>query len=799
MSDFDLNELLPFYLDETDEQIAVLNEALLRLEESPSDAKALQEAFRIAHSIKGSSRLMGFEQVTQLTHHLESYFDQLRGGRRELDRASLDVSFHCLDALRDYHRELRELGQSVVDLSECLKVLLRCIEGAETGPPDVAPAIVAQPMDAAIAPTPEPPTPTLTAEAVGGSIRIIAVFEANLPWKDMKARLILSRLSERVQVVASEPPLDRIEEVETLPALVVWVVAEDDPDELRALADVDGVAEVRIDRAEPAAPPAEPAAVEPAAVEAPPPSSRPLAPEQATEEEEPAAPPTPTRVEGPAAPASGGRKVRIGETLRVDVDRLDNLMNLAGELVINKARFGQIMTGLRGVYGGPDVQLLAADTEDRFDSLARALDHLERATGADDAAPVGRWKAQFRRLRDNVTSMLAQLDGLRQGHDHLQSMTEAMDQLTRIAEGIQKGVLETRMVPIGPLFERFRRVVRDLCASSGKQVELRLGGEATELDKRMIDELADPLVHMIRNAVDHGLEPPAQRAKLGKPPAGTVALQAAHRGNSVVITVTDDGRGIDAERIQRKVVAQGLLREAEARALSERELIGYIWHPGLSTAEQVTDVSGRGVGMDIVKNHIENLSGSVDVRTELGRGTTFTIRLPLTLAILPSLVVRIYDEYYAIPLDAADEIIEVRSAAIRRVYGTATVDNRGRVLPLLELNEVFRWGGQDHPSLHLRSVPGAGAEKSTIVLVQNGETTMGLRVDELVGIQEVVLKSLERNFRPIPGLSGASILGDGRVSLILDIDTVIGVACNGGSPSYTTRARAAAPALAAHS
>ena len=370
---------------------------------------------------------------------------------------------------------------------------------------------------------------------------------------------------------------------------------------------------------------------------------------------------------------------------------------------------------------------------------------------------------------------------IREAREQLKALSEAIHSLGRVSDGLQKGVLDTRMVPIGPLFERFRRVIRDLSLSSGKEVVLQIGGEKTELDKRMIDELSDPLIHMVRNAVDHGLEPPERARGRGQAAAGTVSLSASHRGNSVVITVSDDGRGIDCERIRQKIVAKGLVSEAEARELSDRELIAYIWHPGLSTAETITEISGRGVGMDIVKSRIENLSGTVDVRCVLGQGTTFTIRLPLTLAIMSSLLVRIYDEIYAIPLDHIDEIVEIRPGQIYRVQGRPAIEIRKKIVALVALGDVFRWGGKSHPSAQTAAGPaGKGPErpptppdKRIVVVVQNGETTIGLLVDELIGMQEVVLKSLEKNFSAIPGLSGASILGDGRVSLILDLDAVI--------------------------
>ncbi len=286
-------------------------------------------------------------------------------------------------------------------------------------------------------------------------------------------------------------------------------------------------------------------------------------------------------------------------------------------------------------------------------------------------------------------------------------------------------------------------MIRDLGHSSSKEVVLKIEGEKTELDKRMIDELSDPLIHMVRNAVDHGLETPETREEKGKPRAGTISLQATHRGNSVMITVGDDGHGIDPERIRRKVVDRGWLNAAHAAELSDRELIPYIWHPGFSTAESITEVSGRGVGMDIVKNRIENLNGIVDVRSVLGQGTTFSIRLPLTLAIMSSLLVRIYEEHYAVPLDHIDEIVEVRPGQVYRLQGHPAIEIRKKIIPLVGLGSLFRWGGGPHPSQNgskLENVIGT-SRKLTVVVVQNGETTIGLLVDQLIGMQEVVLPS----------------------------------------------------------
>jgi two-component system chemotaxis sensor kinase CheA len=577
----------------------------------------------------------------------------------------------------------------------------------------------------------------------------------------MKARLVAERLAGKARIARSDPPLEKLDEVESLAAFSIWLVGATDLDELRALADVDGVVRVVVDSVEEAAPAVEPETPVPA----------PLVEPEAGAEPESSSP----VAAAPAAPAV--RRAKVVETIRVDSDRLDNLMNLAGELVINKARFIDVAKGLDEVLRGTDARGLAVETEERLDTIVRGLDQVVGAAGsrAGDGV-VDRWAGHVRRLRDDFHAIRGELDRLRLGRERLKSLGDAIHSLGRVADGLQKGVLETRMVPIGPLFERFRRVIRDLSLASGKEVALRIEGEKTELDKRMIDELSDPLIHMVRNSVDHGLEPPDVREAAGKARAGTVSLQASHRGNSVVITVGDDGRGIDCERIRRKIVAKGLVGRDEAAAMTDRELTPYIWHPGLSTAETVTEISGRGVGMDIVKDRIDNLNGAVDVRSTPGQGTTFIIRLPLTLAIMSSLLVRIYDEVYALPLDHIDEIVEIRGDRIATVQGRPTIEIRGRFLPLATLGDLFRWGGGPHPSASAAPRPGDRSASVHVVIVQNGETTIGLVVDQLIGMQEVVLKSLEKNYQPVAGLSGASILGDGRVSLILDVDALIDAA-----------------------
>ncbi|MGE3820304.1 MAG: Hpt domain-containing protein, partial [Isosphaeraceae bacterium] len=491
MSGFDLSELLPYYLDETDEQIAGLNDALLKLERDPSDAAVLREAFRLIHSIKGASTVMGFGQVKDLTHHLETFFDRLRSGERTLDRPTLDLCFRCLDGLRDFHRELRSGNPPAVDLSSLTAEVVAALSGEPVAveipstpkppPTTTEPEPRAEPADVPLVETREAeptsvesePAPdwleAVVPEGAVGVVRLTVIFAPNLPWPDMKAKLVMNRLASKARVLATEPPADQLESVETLAQFRLWLTSDCDASELRALADVEGVTETQIEAEElpsdldvtapttqeaPPALTAEPIAEPTVApdLESPAPSSPPSTP---LTEEPSAAHPTPVAVKEkekePPAPAAK----KVVETLRVDVDRLDSLMNLAGELVINRARFYEIAQGLEDLFRDSNARLLTADTQDRLDSLCHEL---EAFGGSPEAGE--RWVAQVRRLRDNFAEIRLELDLIRLGRERVNALSEAIHQLDRVTNGLQKGVLDTRMVPIGPLFDRVQRVIR---------------------------------------------------------------------------------------------------------------------------------------------------------------------------------------------------------------------------------------------------------------------------------------------------------------------------------------------------
>lgn len=442
--------------------------------------------------------------------------------------------------------------------------------------------------------------------------------------------------------------------------------------------------------------------------------------------EAPAAPPPETvpqtvldiRTPEPEAAAPEKKKrAAAHQTIRVDIGRLDLLLNLVGELVINRTRISDIAA-----------------------TIERALSDKERT-----AALNGHAKA------------LAPL---------AKELADSSALLARTTNEIQESIMKVRMVPIGQVFDRFPRLVRDVAKARGKEVQLEISGAETDLDKTIVDEVGEPLMHLLRNCVDHGIEAPQERERRGKPRAGTISLNAYHEGNQIIIEVSDDGNGIDLERVRARGIKQGLISADEK--LSDREIIELIFTPGFSTAEVISDVSGRGVGMDVVKKNITRLKGVFDVNTVPGSGTTFTIKLPLTLAIIQALLVRVADELYAIPLDSVIESQRIEIEDVRTVHGNEVITLRGQVVPLVRIADFFQLGGERDP------------EKVMIVIVGLQGRQVGLVVDSFQGEQEIVIKPLSDVVGRIPGISGATILGNGSISLIIDVHSLVSEAYNSG-------------------
>jgi two-component system chemotaxis sensor kinase CheA len=732
----EMADYLRLYLEETGDQLDQLVQVLLALEVDPAAGGRLNEAFRLVHSIKGSAAMMGFDRVTTLAHHLETHFERLRSGSRRFDEATADVALRFIDHLRACNSRLRDGGQqpAVGELLDAIKSLDAPPADATAVPrtPAPSPAAAGVSLDPGGAGGEGMPSAGRVAPPAGRRLRLAIRFAPGLPMGELRAALVLTRLSAVGTVVSSTPPADRLAAGESLATLEVILDSVAELPAIRTAADADGVEGIVIDEATAAA---KAASGEPAA-----------------------------DVATATAPAAA--------TVRVDVTRLDALLNLTGELLLQRSRLARQIGGLVPAFR-------KSGLPGRLPAVAESLrDLVGRLRDADVAAD----------LAAAAEAALAQCDEQTQLVEacrrQVSQLVETGDRLTRVSDALQRGVLLTRMVPVGPLFGRFKRSVRDIAAELGKQVRLELDGEDTELDKRMIDALGDPIVHLIRNAIDHGIEPADVRLHRGKPEVATLSLAAEHRGNHVVITIGDDGGGIDTRRIRQRLVDRGLVSADEAAALDERALIDRIWHPGFSTASRVSDISGRGVGMDIVRTAITALGGGVEVFSAEGRGTTFVIRLPLTLAIAPCLLFRVPHGVFAAPLDDVREIVTLCSGQVVDVRGRRSCEVRGDYLPVVTIDQAFAWG----------VAPGTAAAGGFAVVLQSGERRMALEVDELLGREELVVKSLADNFTHLRGIGGAGILGDGTVCLLLDVATTIDRAL--GLPAEAAAAGARAGSIA---
>ena len=649
----DMAQYLQVYIDESDEELEGLIAAILQLEENPRHQESLNKAFRMLHSLKGSSGMLGFEVVGNFAHELEDRFDEL--------------PLFSLTLLTDRKIEdIRKIAN--VDGVQSVEVQGSAVTADQLTPlePDFPSSVPITPPAPQASPTPQP-----------------VAIPAPSP----------------VRTPAPEPG----------PTPPVEIAAPTQP--------------------------------------------RTPAAEKVTPESE-----------------AAETKHQAGETLRVDIGRLDRLMNLTGELVVANARFSQITGELTPLFRR------SADfkkSKDLADRLRQRFEAMRQAFGgaaqSDDI-----WTQVSQGLVEDLEGLDRQAELWAEGQRHFADINDAVDQLSRVSKNLQRGVLSTRMVPVSPLFNRFKRVIRDLSVERRKQVQLVIQGEKTELDKRMIDALGDPLLHLVRNSIDHGLETPEARRAAGKPEQGTIVLEAAHRGNSVWITVRDDGAGINTERIKTRIVERGLATAAQAQELTEQQAISYIWHPGFSTAAAVTEISGRGVGMDIVRSAISDLSGTIDVASTFGQGTTFTIRLPLTLAIIHSLMMRYRDDFFSIPIDDVREIVSIPQDQVHSIHRHVTIDVRGELIPLVSMRGIFQCSNSDKTPNEPGSAGGKGIVN--VVVIHARGKTLGLTVDSLVGRGDLVIKSLSENFQPVRGLSGASILGDGAVCLMLDPAALIDLA-----------------------
>lgn len=684
------NQYMEMFLDESREHLQSLNDGLLSLENDPEDLSVLNEIFRNAHTLKGMSATMGFTKTAELTHDMENLLDMLRKEQLKVSEEIIDVIFKCVDALQEMIENIGNGdGEDAVDVSE----LVRMVNAIAKGEPVAQAGAEASISDAQAAPG------GAQAAADGCELNdtdLMVIKEAKnsglIPYwvhveiadtcllKSARSYMVMNVLDELGDVIKSVPPAQDLEQEKFEHSFDVCLVTAA---EAKKIEDgVSSISEITVARANEIV--LEEKQPEPAKEAAP--AAKPDS-----------APAKPAAAAKPAAKAKANdkhdKKAHVGgQSVRVDIEKLDTLMNLVGELVTNKVRLEQI----------------------------------------------------------GMTHRLTEL-------------TETLEQMDRVTTDLQSVVMKVRMVPVSQVFNRFPRMVRDLAKELNKDINLTIEGEDTELDRTVIDEIGDPLMHLLRNSLDHGVEHPDDREAKGKPRTGEVGLIARHEGNNVVIMVTDDGSGIDADKIRNKAVEKGMISREDADALPDADAVRLIFLPGFSTAEVITDVSGRGVGMDVVRSKIESLGGHVDVETKIDEGSVFKIKLPLTLAIIQAMLVKVQDEMYAIPLGSIDSTLNITPGDIKTVQNKEVIVLRGQIIPIARLNEVL-------------SVPqGQSSEEDDIfvVVVHVGDHKIGIVVDNLIGQQEIVIKTLGKLLSGLKMLAGATVLGDGHVAMILDVSALM--------------------------
>lgn len=754
---------IAIFVDESEQTLEELSELLL----AGGAPEAVEPLLTVCHRLKGSAASIGLHRVAHVAHRMEDLLQDLRSRKRAVEGTLTDAMLANVDALRAFVTGLKNGAPNDV-LEDPFQLL----------------HLVVHELQAAYLPS--CPTPHKSScptnwndirqkSPLGKSGFVGCVeLEPKLDLASLKASLLVEKLHHLGEVFYCWPTPEELEHCTAVEELVFGVATECDDRALRSALTIQGVIAITLEPLGDTSAPASNASNETSTSLAAVQESESVAAEIGKAAAEPTKPAAAASTGGPAT-----GKAKPTETLRVDIDRLDQLMSLAGQLVINKARFSQIGSQLKDLSNFKSSLHCVTAASNSAERISSALQDAGQSIHTLD---IDGLRTLTAKLCDDLQQLQRELAETAKVRGAVNELSEAVHQLGRVSDGIQTTVMDTRMVPIGPLFTRFKRVVRDLSRDNHKQIELKICGEGTELDKRMIDELGDPLIHLIRNSADHGIETPEQRVAAGKPAQGTITLNAFHRGNRIVIQIVDDGRGLDAERIRHKAVSKGLISDAEAERLSPQQLHQLIWKPGFSTAERITEVSGRGMGMDIVLSKIEQLSGSVDLVSEPGNGTRFEIKLPLTMAIVPSLLTIVDDEVFAIPVETIVEIVQLPKDAMPTVQGTTTARVRDRITSVVELQELFAWrNASERPTVD-RAV-------TTLVVVGNDDNELALTVDDLLGEQDVVIKSLEENFQNVDGIAGASILGDGRVSLILDVPALLTMArqLNGATCSGTNQ------------
>ena len=697
----DLSQYLEIFIDETKDHLQTLNDQVLILEAEPENIDTVNEIFRAAHSLKGMAGTMGFKRMQRLTHDMENVFSEIRNGKLNVNADMVDIVFKCLDAIEGY---LTNIIESADEGTEDNEELIGLLNDALEESTDAAPAEEKKKEPEAEKSSSEKKADgdrckfrnvpiadfeknaMLEAKEKGMHVYAVTVYiQESCLLKAARAFLVFKGIEDKGEVIKSYPSAQDIEDEKFELDFSMFIVSEKSLDEIKkTIENVSEIEEAVIEEYE----------IPDTVTETAPKNEEPK--NKVEEAPKPAVSEKKEEKKAPAKAASG--KPVVNRSVRVDIEKPDDLMNLVSELIIAK-------NGLVSVSG-----------------VAAAKD---------------------------------------------QKFNEQIEYLERITTNLHESVMKTRMVPIESVVNRFPRMIRDLSKKLNKEMELIMTGEDTELDRTVIDEIGDPLMHMLRNAADHGLESTIDRLKIGKPQVGTIRLDAYQDGNNVTIEVSDDGAGIDVEKIKQKALDKGAITEEQAEYMSEKEAVDLLFQPAFSTAEKISDVSGRGVGLDVVKNKIEGLGGDVEVVSKLGEGTTFIVRLPLTLAIIQALMVDVCGEKYALPLNSIVTLEEILPEDIKYVHTKEVINLRGTVIPLVRLNEVLDvqsdGGEETNPD----------DEGLVVVIVKKGDKQAGLVISKLIGQQEIVIKPLGK-FIHVPKLiSGATILGNGDVALIIDSNTLV--------------------------
>lgn len=677
MNTLDVNQYLDIFLDESREHLQTCNEKLLDLEKNPTDLQLVNDIFRAAHTLKGMSATMGFDDMAHLTHHLENMFDAIRNEQMIVTPESMDTMFEALDHLEAMVQSIAEGGDGKRDVTEISKKLDVTGSHAEA-------ASSVETADASAAANDLDYNEferTVLDEAREQGFKCyelnVTLSEACL-LKAVRVYMIFERLNEAGEVVKTVPNAELLESEDFESEFSISYLSKQPMDEVQKI--VTAISEVeKVEISEVSA-----------FEEAAPAEKQEVQPEQKKEETSVPAVKAPAN-DAPKANGNNGAAAGGTKTIRVNIDRLDSLMNLFEELVIDRGRLEQI---------------------------AKELENNE--------------------------------------------LTDTVERMTRISGDLQSIILNMRMVPVETVFNRFPRMIRQLTKELNKKIELIIEGAETELDRTVIDEIGDPLLHLLRNSLDHGIESPEERVKKGKPEKGTVLLKAYHSGNHVFIEVEDDGGGINRKKVLEKALERGVITEREAETLEDHQIDSLIFAAGFSTADTISDISGRGVGLDVVKNKLESLGGSVSINSTEGQGSLFSIQLPLTLSIISVLLVKLEEETFAIPISSIIETAVIKKSDILQTYDREVIDFRGFIVPVVYLKKQFH-------------VPNANEleEELHIIVVRKGDKLTAFVVDSFIGQQEVVLKSLGDYLPNVFAISGATILGDGQVALIVDCNALI--------------------------